>query len=87
MDLNEIWIFTKVVQTGSFSAAAKALELPKSTVSTKVRSLETRLGISLLTRTTRQLRLTEAGQSYYEKCSQSLERIQGAEVEASPSTV
>lgn len=85
MDLNEIWIFTKVVQLGSFSAAAKGLDLPKSTVSTKIRTLEARLGISLLTRTTRQLRVTEAGQAYYERCTRALEGIQSAEAEASQS--
>lgn len=85
MDLNEILIFAKVVQLGSFSAAAKTLELPKSTVSTKIRKLETRLGVSLLTRTTRQLRVTEAGQSYYERCARALEGIQSAEAEASQS--
>lgn len=85
MDLNEIWIFSKVVQMGAFSAAAKTLDLPKSTVSTKIRSLEKRLGVTLLIRTTRQLRLTEAGQSYYDHCVRALEGLQNAEAEATQS--
>jgi len=85
MDLNEIWIFSKVVQMGAFSAAAKSLDLPKSTVSTKIRNLETRLGVTLLIRTTRQLRLTEAGQSYYDRCVRALEGLQSAEAEATQS--
>lgn len=64
MDLNEILIFAKVVQAGSFIAAARELEMPKSTVSRKVSELEARLGARLLQRTTRKLSLTEVGQQY-----------------------
>jgi DNA-binding transcriptional LysR family regulator len=85
MDLNEIHIFVKVVQTGSFSLAGRQLGTPKSTVSTKIRSLEERLGVSLLTRTTRKLKLTETGATYYERCVRSLEELQNAEAEASRS--
>jgi DNA-binding transcriptional LysR family regulator len=85
MDLNEIWIFTRVIQTGSFSAAALALEIPKSTVSTKIRRLEERLGVSLITRTTRKLKLTESGVPYFEKCMQALENLQVAESEVTRS--
>ncbi len=51
MDLNETAVFVKVVQVGSFSAAAKQLGLPTSTVSTRIARLEKRLGITLLQRT------------------------------------
>jgi DNA-binding transcriptional LysR family regulator len=65
-DLNDTLIFVKVVEHGSFVAAAKQLRLPKTTVSRKVQDLETRLGAQLLQRTTRKLGLTEAGNVYYE---------------------
>lgn len=65
-DLNDTLIFVKVVEHGSFIAAAKSLRLPKTTVSRKVQELETRLGAQLLHRTTRKLGLTEAGNVYFE---------------------
>jgi DNA-binding transcriptional LysR family regulator len=66
VDLNEIMVFTRVVQTGSFTAAAKALGMPKSTVSRKVSELEARLESRLLQRTTRKLGLTDAGRTYFD---------------------
>lgn len=69
MDLNEAVVFVKVVQVGSFSAAARQLGLPTSTVSTRIARLEKRLGITLLQRTTRRLHLTEAGAAYYHHAS------------------
>jgi DNA-binding transcriptional LysR family regulator len=80
-DLNEISVFVKVAQTGSFTRAANQLEMPNSTVSTRVSSLEKRLGVTLLQRTTRQLKLTKAGQEYFEKCLAGLEEIYRAETE------
>ena len=65
MDLNEIAIFAHVVKDGSFTAAARTLKMPKSTVSRKVSELEERLGVRLLQRTTRKLSLTDAGRAYY----------------------
>jgi DNA-binding transcriptional LysR family regulator len=65
-DLNDTLTFARVVQEGSFTGAARALRLPKTTVSRKVRELETRLGTQLLKRTTRRLGLTEAGATYFE---------------------
>jgi DNA-binding transcriptional LysR family regulator len=66
MDFNETAVFVKVVQAGSFSAAARQLGLPTSTISTRVARLEKRLGITLLQRTTRRLNLTESGTVYYQ---------------------
>lgn len=83
MDLNEIAIFIKVAQLGSFSQAAKALNLPNSTVSFKVSSLEKRLGVTLIQRTTRKLNITPAGAAYYKHCVLGLEEINAAEVELS----
>lgn len=78
-DLNETLIFVKVVEQGSFIAAAKALGLPKTTVSRKVQELETRLGARLLHRTTRRLGLTEAGSIYHEHCQRIARELEEAE--------
>jgi DNA-binding transcriptional LysR family regulator len=85
MNLNEIAIFVKVVETGSFVGAAKALEMPKSTVSARLSSLERRLGVTLIRRTTRKLHVTEAGRSYYEQCLEAIEQIKAAEEQVSQS--
>ena len=79
MDLNEAAVFVKVVQAGSFSAAARQLGLPTSTVSTRVARLEKRLGVTLLSRTTRRLHLTEAGELYYRHASAGLAQMLDAE--------
>lgn len=68
-DLNDALIFAKVVEQGSFSAAAKQLRLGKTTVSRKVQDLERHLGARLLNRTTRNLSLTEAGAIYFDYCN------------------
>lgn len=82
MDLNEIAVFVKVVQTGSFSGAARALNMPNSTVSSKVSALEKRLGLTLIQRTTRKLSITPAGQSYFQGCLRGLGELEAAEGEA-----
>ena len=68
MDLNDTVIFVKVIEAGSFTAAARELRLPKTTVSRRVRKLEETLGAQLLHRTTRTLNLTEAGTTFFEQC-------------------
>lgn len=78
-DLNDTLIFVKVVEHGSFIAAANSLRLPKTTVSRKVQELETRLGAQLLHRTTRKLGLTEAGNIYYEHCQSIARELSEAE--------
>jgi DNA-binding transcriptional LysR family regulator len=80
MDLNEIVVFTKVVQAGSFIGAARELDMPKSTVSRKVSDLEERLGARLLQRTTRTLRLTEVGQAYYQHAARVVAEAEEAEL-------
>lgn len=79
MDLNELLVFAKVVQTGSFTAAAAALQMPKSTVSRKVSELESRLGAQLLQRTTRKLHLTEVGRAFFEHCVRVVTEAEQAE--------
>lgn len=80
MDFNEVAIFIKVIQKGSFTAAARALEMPKSTVSTKISSLENRLGVSLITRTTRKIRLTPAGEAFFLRSTKAIDEIMAAEL-------
>lgn len=79
MDFNEAAVFVKVVQAGSFSGAARLLGLPTSTVSNRVARLERRLGVTLLQRTTRRLRLTDVGGLYYEHASTGLAHMLDAE--------
>lgn len=79
MDFNQAAVFVKVVQSGSFSAAARLLGLPTSTVSNRVAMLEKRLGVTLLQRTTRRLHLTDAGQTYFEHASVGLAHMFDAE--------
>ncbi|MBX9755310.1 MAG: LysR family transcriptional regulator [Pseudomonadaceae bacterium] len=70
MGLDDALIFTRVVECHSFTQAAHGLNMQKSTVSRRIALLEERLGVRLLNRTTRKLRLTEVGQAYYERCRQ-----------------
>lgn len=79
MDLNDILVFTKVVETRSFTGAAEQLGLPKSTVSRRLAQLEERLGVRLVQRTTRKLALTDIGQAYYERCSRIVADVAAAE--------
>lgn len=67
--------FVAVVDTGSITAAADKLELTVAAVSKRLKILETHLGVRLLTRNTRQLALTEAGQYYYQHCREILEEV------------
>lgn len=79
MDLNEVSYFVAVVQHGGFTHAAEALHVPKSTVSRKVSDLESRLGVTLLSRTTRKQTLTRAGEEYYQQCARLIGEMQEAE--------
>jgi hypothetical protein len=60
-DLNSLMIFAKVVEARSFSSAARLLKIPTSTVSRRVADLEKQLGVRLIERSTRNLRLTDVG--------------------------
>ena len=71
--------FARVVELGSFARAAERLSVSTSAVSRQVSELEAHLGVRLLNRTTRRLSLTEAGQSYYERCVQLLADLEEAE--------
>ena len=68
VDLELMGLFATVVEQGSFTGAAEALGMPKSSVSQKISRLETQLGVRLLQRTTRRLSLTPQGEIYVEQC-------------------
>jgi DNA-binding transcriptional LysR family regulator len=79
VDLNELVIFAKVVEKGSFVGAARAMGVPKSTVSRKVAELEERLGTRLLVRTTRTVRPTEVGRAYFERATRIVAEVEEAD--------
>ncbi|WP_296334927.1 LysR family transcriptional regulator [Reyranella sp.] len=74
--------FARIVETGSFTAAAQALQSAKSSVSETVRALEERMGVRLLDRTTRRVRPTEAGAAFYRHCRRLLDDLALARSEA-----
>ena len=78
--LGAMRVFMRVVESGSFSATAREEGTSQSTISKKVSALEGRLGVKLLSRTSRELSLTEAGSQYYERCQSILAEI--AELES-----
>jgi DNA-binding transcriptional LysR family regulator len=78
LDLNDILIFARVVEAGSFTAAARLLGMPKTTVSRRIAVLEREVGVRLIQRTTRSLNMTDAGRLYYEQSSQALRTIEDA---------
>jgi len=80
-DLNDVQFFAAVVENQGFSAAARNLSLPKSSVSRRIASLEARLGVRLIERSTRSLRLTEVGVSFYDRCRAILADLDAAERE------
>jgi LysR family transcriptional regulator for bpeEF and oprC len=77
--LQAIEVFTRVVETNSFSKAAELLDLPRGSVSTLIQGLEQQLGVRLLNRTTRQVSVTEDGALYYERCIRVLAELADAE--------
>ena len=87
MDLNEIAAFKAVAEAGSFSIASKVTNLPKSTLSRKVSQLEKRLGVTLFTRNTRQVKITEIGLEYLKICQKALLDLENAETFATRSNL
>jgi len=81
--LDSMRAFVRVVEFGSFAAAARNLDLSPAMVTKHVAHLERRIGALLLHRTTRQVRPTEVGQSYFERCLALLSDFEAAESEAS----
>jgi len=78
-DLNSLAVFAKVVESKSFSTAARHLGMPVSTVSRRIADLEHQLGVRLLERTTRSLRVTEVGAELFEHARQSAEMCEAVD--------
>jgi DNA-binding transcriptional LysR family regulator len=72
-------LFARVVEAGSFAAAAKSLGQTRAAVSKQIGSLETRIGAQLLQRTTRTMHLTEIGAEFYARCARIAEAAEDAE--------
>ena len=77
-DLNDLYFFAAVVEHGGFSAASRALNVPKSRLSKRVSQLEEGLGVRLLQRTTRKFVVTEAGERFYRHCQAMLAEARAA---------
>jgi DNA-binding transcriptional LysR family regulator len=78
-DKNAVALYVRVVESGSFSAAAARERVPVSTVSRKVAELEQVLGVRLLERSTRRLRMTEIGRDYFDLCRRGLTELEAAD--------
>ncbi len=77
--LNAMAIFVRVVERGSFSAVAREMQTSQPTISKVLKALETRLGGKLITRSTRQLCLTDEGLRYFNECRRILSAVDAAE--------
>jgi DNA-binding transcriptional LysR family regulator len=77
--LDNILVFVRVAELESISKAARALDMPISTVSRKLSALESALGVSLVRRTTRRVILTSQGREYFNRCVEPLTRLREAE--------
>ena len=78
---DELKVFIAVVESGSFSRAAEQLHMANSAVSRTVKKLENKLGVALLTRTTRQLALTHEGEHYFRRVQKLMQEMSTAESE------
>jgi DNA-binding transcriptional LysR family regulator len=79
VQLGSIELFCKAAELGSFTLAAQAMGLTPAAVSRSIARLEARLQVKLFARTTRQIRLSNEGQLYYEQCTQALTQIRETE--------
>jgi len=82
--------FVRIARIGSFTKAAKQLEIPKSTLSRRISLLEQELGVKLIERTTREIMLTDLGRGYLTHCERIIENVEAAnnylsQVKAAPS--
>ncbi|GAA6169470.1 LysR family transcriptional regulator [Sessilibacter corallicola] len=75
MDYHNLYLFVKIIQKGSYIAAADELNIPTSTLSRRVQQLEEQFGYQLLYRSARKLSLTEAGALFYRRCQPLYEEL------------
>lgn len=75
----EMQVFVRVADRCSFSLAAEDLQIPRATVTNLIKRLEQRLGIRLLERTTRQVRMTHDGEAFYHRCARLLTDLEETE--------
>jgi DNA-binding transcriptional LysR family regulator len=79
MILDGVDVFVKVVDAGGFSAAARQLGMPATTVSARIARLEERLGVTLIQRSTRKMHVTDVGRAYYVHCVEALRSLEAGE--------
>lgn len=77
--LSKMATYVRVVESGSFSAAAKQLRISSAAVSRQIAALEGELRVSLITRSTRRMAITAQGRSYYERCVRILREVDDAQ--------
>jgi DNA-binding transcriptional LysR family regulator len=85
-EVSDLMLFVKIVQAGNLSAAARTLNASPAAMSRALSALESRLGVRLVTRTSRSFQLTEEGNQFYERCQKIVADIATAEAEASAKT-
>ncbi|MDN2659884.1 LysR family transcriptional regulator [Neptunomonas sp. CHC150] len=78
MNLNDVSLFIRIVETGSFTSAAESLGIQKSTISRRIAQLEDDLGVRLLQRTTRKLKLTDDGEELFSRCQPLINELETA---------
>lgn len=75
----EMQVFVRIAERGSFTQAAEDLQIPRATVTNLIKRMETRLGTRLLERTTRTVKMTDDGQRFYQHCVRLLADMEEAE--------
>ncbi len=78
-DLNDLYFYTKVVEHAGFTAASKAIHVPKSKLSRRIALLEERLGVRLIQRSSHRFAVTDIGQEYFRHCQAMLVEAEAAQ--------
>ena len=81
IDLNDYYYFVHVVEKGGFTRASESLGIPKSRLSRHIVQLEERLDTILIQRTTRQSKITELGEVFYQRARAVVDQVELAEAE------